>query len=343
MAIFFIIIIILICYFLKTNFKKTDTKKDFGSISVPDEKIIDKKLEIPEFNYIGQTIFLDWADGKAIKKNTEYPQYFFYDYGILNCEELHQNLIKDNFLEKATMETILLSKNIDELKKILEEYGLKKNGKKVELVERIIKNNDFSKINTSDCVYELSEKGKEFVKKYSYILELKGTSISVEEFEKEKNSPTRKSTLTRDIMWAIYNKHSLEEFYAKNFGLYRNTIYEMARFLEKEKRYKQALIFQLKVLYCDLSGKSNNNSTDPKEYLFITNSKSIFKLKEYFSNDMIDSCWQVEFPFHYCNKEIFSEIVSDILKGVAGNKIIEKYKSKMKDTPKDVMLMDFEE
>ena len=140
--------------------------------------------------------------------------------------------------------------------------------------------------------------------------------------EKEK-AKIEKPLSTNDIIWSIYNKHSLKYFYAKDFGLYRNTVFEMANFLKKEERNKQALLFELKGLYCDLSGKSNNNSTEPKEMLFIVNVNNIFKLKDYFSSEMLDNCWQVEFPFHYCNKRIFSDIVLDIFNGVSGDEILE--------------------
>uniref|UniRef100_UPI0035640AB5 SAP domain-containing protein n=1 Tax=Fusobacterium nucleatum TaxID=851 RepID=UPI0035640AB5 len=337
---FFMILLVgaVLCFFIfsKKGVAGKENQKNACDFIIKTEK------EIPKFSYVGQTVFLDWVDGKSIKEKEDYPQYFFYDYGILNCKELHKNMIRENFLQEANIKIILLSKSVDELKKILEEYGLKKSGKKIELVERIIENNDFSKIDVSNSIYELSEKGKEFIKKYNYILVLRGTSISVSEFEKEK-AKIEKPLSTNDIIWSIYNKHSLSFFYAKDFGLYRNTIFEMANFLRKEGRNKQALLFELKGLYCDLSGKSNNNSTEPKEMLFIVNASNIFKLKDYFSSEMLDSCWQVEFPFHYCNKRIFSDIVSDIFNGLSGNEILEKYKTKMKATPKEAMLIDLED
>lgn len=337
---FFMILLVgaVLCFFIfsKKGVVGKENQKNACDFIIKTEK------EIPKFSYVGQTVFLDWVDGKSIKEKEDYPQYFFYDYGILNCKELHKNMIRENFLQEANIKIILLSKSVDELKKILEEYGLKKSGKKIELVERIIVNNDFSKIDVSDSIYELSEKGKEFIKKYNYILVLRETSISVSEFEKEK-AKIEKPLPTNDIIWSIYNKHSLRFFYEKDFGLYRNTIFEMANFLRKEGRNKQALLFELKGLYCDLSGKSNNNSTEPKEMLFIVNASNIFKLKDYFSSEMLDSCWQVEFPFHYCNKRIFSDIVSDIFNGLSGNEILEKYKPKMKATPKEAMLIDLED
>ena len=117
----------------------------------------------------------------------------------------------------------------------------------------------------------------------------------------------------------------------------------MANFLKKEGRNKQALLFELKVLYCDLSGKSNNNSTEPKEMLFIVNTNNILKLKDYFSSEMLDSCWQVEFPFHYCNKKLFLDIVLDIFNGLNGDEILKKYKKEMKATPKEAMSIYLEE
>lgn len=329
---------VVLCFFL---FSKKEVAEK-GNQKNACDFIIKTEKEIPKFSYVGQTVFLDWADGKSIKEKEDYPQYFFYDYGILNCKELHKNMIRENFLQEANIKIILLSKSVDELKKILEEYGLKKSGRKIELVERIIENNDFSKIDVSNSIYELSEKGKEFIKKYNYILVLRETSISISEFEKEK-AKIEKPLSTNDIIWSIYNKHSLRFFYEKDFGLYRNTIFEMANFLRKEGRNKQALLFELKGLYCDLSGKSNNNSTEPKEMLFIVNTNNILKLKDYFSSEMLDSCWQVEFPFHYCNKRIFSDIILDIFNGLSGDEILEKYKPKMKVTPKKAMLIDLED
>ena len=154
---FFMILLIgvVLCFFIfsKKEVAGKENQKNACDFIIKTEK------EIPKFSYVGQTVFLDWADGKSIKEKEDYPQYFFYDYGILNCKELHKNMIKENFLQEANIKIILLSKSVDELKKILEEYGLKKSGKKIELVERIIENNDFSKIDVSTSIYELSEKG----------------------------------------------------------------------------------------------------------------------------------------------------------------------------------------
>lgn len=79
----------------------------------------------------GYVIFLNWANRKEILDQNEYPQYFYYDYGIINCSQFHIQLIKEGYLEKASLKTYLSTKTIEELKNILKENNLKKLGKKV--------------------------------------------------------------------------------------------------------------------------------------------------------------------------------------------------------------------
>lgn len=168
-----------------------------------------------------------------------------------------------------------------------------------------------------------------------------------ESTQKKKNvSKTKhKKFSDGDIAWANNNMEALTQFYKKNFGLYRNEIFKMAETLRKEKRNKQALGLYIKVLYCDLSGKGNDNSTDSKDSLMLAPGiiKRILKLKEHFTEEMLDSCWKVKFPFHYCNEEIFANIVRDILNGIDSNEILDKYRPRMKKTPKSAMPIDFGE
>lgn len=61
-----------------------------------------------------------------------------------------------------------------------------------------------------------------------------------------------------DIAWGNLNKESIHHASEGNFGLYRNTRFEMAEFLAKEKRYKDALEMYLEVCYLDLNGPNNS-------------------------------------------------------------------------------------
>lgn len=172
---------------------------------------------------------------------------------------------------------------------------------------------------------------KEQEEKEQYSDFLKGTNVTLDEFVEERDKIDKKFS-ENDVLWAIYNKKLLSYFLKKDFGLYRNTLLNMAKMLHKEKRRSEELQFYLKVLYCDLSGKGNNNSTDSKEMLIIPSGvyKSILKLKEYFNENMIDNCFKIKFPFHYCDKEIFTNIVNDIFSEENLVMILDKYLDEMK-------------
>ena len=178
-------------------------------------------------------------------------------------------------------------------------------------------------------MYQDSLKEQEEKEQYSDFL--KGTNVTLDEFVEERDKIDKKFS-ENDVLWAIYNKKLLSHFLKKDFGLYRNTLLYMAKMLHKEKRRSEELQFYLKVLYCDLSGKGNNNSTDSKEMLIIPPGvyKNILKLKEYFNENMIDNCFKIKFPFHYCDKEIFTNIVNDIFSEENLAVILDKYLDEMK-------------
>lgn len=333
-----IIFLLLLIYFSKQNNSKRST-----SPSVPISKNIQpvKNSNITNkekpiiVNYVGQTIFLNWASEKTVMSNSCYPKYFYSNYGIIDCNTFHNDMIKKGFLEKANLEKTLSTKTLVELKEILQKNNLKKSGNKPEIITRIIDNIDPEKIEVENEIYILSEKGKEYIAKYQYILDIKDTSISVEEFEKEREILSPKFS-NRDVIWAIYNKYCLKLFYEKNFGLYRNNFFEMALFLDKEKRYKESLEHYLKVLCCDLSGMGNDNVIEEKSMLFIAPGiiKKVLELKKFFSKEIASRAYKTTtLPFNYCNEMIFLKIVDEIMKGTGETEIFNKYLSKMKEKP----------
>ena len=292
-----------------------------------------KDDDVPKLNKSGYVVFLNWVNGKEILEPTNYPKYFYYNYGIKNCKEFHKILIQENFLRRASLEEYLNSKKVIELKEILNTNNLKKTGNKKELISRIMTEVDPSRIKSNIVTYNLTEKGFNFLKENNYILSLTKTSISLEEFEIVKRELGDSYTFG-EIVCYIFKKRCIEEFKNKDYGLYRNTILEIANFFKLENNPKKELEYLLKVTYSDLSGNSNQGIVDDKELLFIPVGERIFKLKEYFSTDLIEKCYEINFPFHYCSKEIFREIINDILIGVNEKNILEKYLPKMKKRPK---------
>ena len=292
-----------------------------------------KNTDVPKFNKEGFVVFLNWANGKEILEKSNYPKYFYYNYGISDCNTFHKTLIQENFLRQATLEEYLTSKKLTELKEILDINNLKKTGNKKELISRILTEIDPNKIKFNVIIYNLTEKGLNFLKENNYILILTKTSISLEEFEIIKKELGISYTFS-EIVYHIFKKRWLEEFRNKDYGLYRNTILEVANFFKLENNFKKELEYLLKVTYSDLSGNSNHGVVDDKEMLFIPMRERIFNLKEYFSIDLIEKCYEIDFPFHYCSRKIFKEIINDILMGKNEKDILEKYLSEMKKRPK---------
>ena len=281
----------------------------------------------------GYVIFLNWANRKEILDQNEYPQYFYYDYGIINCSQFHIQLIKEGYLEKASLKTYLSTKTIEELKNILKENNLKKIGKKSELIDRILENINLENIKRENGYYELTNKGINFLKENEYIIKLRKLNIPLAEYEtvkKELNS----NFLFDDIVWGIYNKRILNFYLDKDFGLYRNTLLEMSIFFKSKNNLQKELEYLLKVTYLDLSGNSNNGTIDNKKLLFIPLAKRIFNLKEYYLPEQTEKCYEIKLPFHYCTKKIFYDIIQEILEGKTEEEILKKYLPRMKKEPK---------
>lgn len=188
-------------------------------------------------------------------------------------------------------------------------------------------------------MYQDYLKEKEEIKQYGNFL--KGTNVTLDEFIEERDKMDKKFS-ENDVLWAIYNKRLLNSFFKKEFWVYRVTLYDMLKLLHKEKNNREELRYCLKILYYDLSGADKKT---PKKSLMIVPDlyKRIIKLKECFTENMIDDCFKIKFPFHYCNKEIFSNIVNDIFLEENLAIILDRYLDEMKKEPKEAQPININE
>jgi len=100
------------------------------------------------------------------------------------------------------------------------------------------------------------------------------TNIQAGEIDEEwsiQNGTHEDFTARRDDLWGTLNNKLSEHAQNLNWGLYRNTRFEMAEILRKDKNSELALKAYLEVCYLDLNGPSNCESikNDPerlKEY-----------------------------------------------------------------------------
>jgi len=60
-----------------------------------------------------------------------------------------------------------------------------------------------------------------------------------------------------DVTWGFLNKEAQYMARRKDWGLYTNVIAQKANFLEREGKFKQALIFYQQLCYLDLNGPEN--------------------------------------------------------------------------------------
>lgn len=70
-----------------------------------------------------------------------------------------------------------------------------------------------------------------------------------------------------DIKWGLLNKELIEHATSGNWGLYRNTKFQMAKQLQRENKFKHALQMHLEVCYLDLNGPNNTAGFDDSEFL----------------------------------------------------------------------------
>lgn len=100
-------------------------------------------------------------------------------------------------------------------------------------------------------------------------------SVAPPHIDKKKGFDDEKKILTKkfgqessdnDVIWSLLNKELVENSQAQHWGLYRNTLFEMAELLRSESRLLDALKRYFEVCYLDLNGPSNYggiNDMDP--------------------------------------------------------------------------------
>ncbi|HDH28098.1 MAG TPA: hypothetical protein ENH13_03090 [Euryarchaeota archaeon] len=70
-----------------------------------------------------------------------------------------------------------------------------------------------------------------------------------------------------DVKWGVLNKQLITHAQDSDWGLYRNTRFEMAEILRKEIKLKNALQTYLEVCYLDLNGPNNRGGMNDPELL----------------------------------------------------------------------------
>lgn len=94
--------------------------------------------------------------------------------------------------------------------------------------------------------------------------------VEKEKIEKEREILKKrfgKEPSENDVKWGVLNKSLIEHAQHGDWGLYRNTRFEMAEILRKEMKFEHALQTYLEVCYMDLNGPNNIGGINDKEVL----------------------------------------------------------------------------
>ena len=109
---------------------------------------------------------------------THIPNYFEYRYGVeslASLERLEEKAYAETLDAKGTLDLI----SMPVLKRILEHFGLKKTGKKQELVDRMLENVGAADLGSqfSERKIAITERGRDMLKKYDAIIQRHGPKM----------------------------------------------------------------------------------------------------------------------------------------------------------------------
>lgn len=255
--------------------------------------------------------------GEKIKPNVYYS-YFENLYGVVNIRELHIWLYEHGYLRKATPKEALYLYKVPELKTILDSIGLKKNGNKPDLIDRIVENLDSTmkeKLSNECDRYFRSEKGEAFLSEnQDYVLfHSKQYGVTFQEFCEHRLLQGKKRKFYDTIFHALSQKACT--YQTKGYISQLETIYHnLSDCLYDEEKYELSLQNALYTLYFSTNLASKYYLFSLGNVRFDGNAKSrinseetfnphivgrILELQPYFKEQMLDVVYTPEI-LPYC-------------------------------------------
>lgn len=249
---------------------------------------------------------------KVGKVNDDYPRYFSYEYRVNDPVKYHKKVIAEGYLEKAESDIALKAFKVDQLKAILSENGLPDKGKKDALILRILESVDTDSLNL-DTYYIPSPKGWDHFHKYEHVFTIKNYGISWEQYEAYRKSHPD-YLKPNDIIWQMLNARKMDHLMSGDYGLARNEVLNMAKLLESEEKYTEALRHYIFVLYFDVSGCANGGRIEETDDLIVAPGivRSIYNLKDHYVEQIPERCYRQHLPNQYVSIENFRRLITDI-------------------------------
>lgn len=291
-----------------------------------------QEASIEEYLLYGKTIML-WGFTKAVPLYKNFPFYYESECHINNPKRMQSQLLQEGYIESASINEILSTYKIQELKIIAASVGCSKSGRKIELIHRILNFLDKETIDTirhEACLYVLSNKGRIFLQaNYDYIELHRHTkyNISLHEFNKNRFSGDYRRTFEDNvstlISQRIYRNHSQYYYHMMEYD-YR-TMYEIAI---SEHLYDAAIDFYLRSLYLrsccirDAEYYGTNLYCIENDFsntiIFTVHSASPFvELGQFYTSSLVDNIYaDLSLPPSFLNAEEFKLMVIEMIESI---------------------------
>lgn len=236
------------------------------------------KTNTEELSVVEMLMLID--KNKSPVQGIYFQSYWEYFYEI-DAKQTFRNLLDQGYFDiESSLEDTLNKMTVPELKEILKSDGLKVTGKKAVLVERIIKEASLKIKRQIPLIemYTLSEKAKEVLAKNKHVtyfsrMNLRDVSIyQYHDFIKRNHYHDPFEGLIK-YLEEVSSKHIT----SNNWGLYRNTLYEISNVYSKEANISEALKYIILVCYLDINGAWNNFSLESARSLYKRNKDDYFK------------------------------------------------------------------
>ena len=228
---------------------------------IPIEKRIDGQEPTCDGLYPHEVLALDYAPGFYTDENN-FQGFWWYKYGIKDVQKILDSLCERGYTRVGSIESAINAEKMPLIKETLKKYELKVSGKKAELVARLLENvpeDDLEKVFTRHT-YELTEKGETVLKAYEWIPYIHHhreiEDLDIWNLTDLMQTPPKANF--RDKIWRYLNQRGSVHMSNGDFGLYRNSRFEMAEFVEEEGKHQIAFSLLCEVLDYDLSGLQNN-------------------------------------------------------------------------------------
>lgn len=259
----------------------------------------------------------------------------------LDYKECLEKLVATGYLK---VESSLSNLTIPSLKEILRRNNQKISGKKEDLIKRIVDNVPAE--NYADeltKLYVATDKGRlELSERQAYIENQKMQYGFLNSEIAELEGKLDTDAILEQLFLRDITKHGA----VKDYGLLRNTYYNLGQYFKKRGRIEEYLRSLLSVIYYDLSGASNGGSIDDYAIVGYALETSIWTeidkartALNYSDEELLklfDEAVEisVKVPFSYFDTATMKKIILDRLRGEMN--LLQKYKKFSRQPPKRI-------